>query len=243
MRSKPCWTESLMLEIASVYLTVAVVVIVLLLLVTCAEQEAHAELYFDFGAGASFFSRTIEDGTWWQQDLPHSNDFTELAFRAGVGYQFQNGWSLQASYLHLGTAKIATRGVVMDEHYDPKAHQCLSKCSEPERIAFFTKDRYEGAELAVTYTWQRDGLSPFIRGGAALLFHHLQARITDSGYVLDMHGRIPMALLGGGVSYGPFSFDTTWYRGFGGMNCLTPCGLPISQEFLLSIISIKIPLS
>lgn len=88
-------------------------------------------------------------------------------------------------------------------------------------------------------------LQPSVRLGAALMFHHLQAispQVSMLNPVIDLHGRIPMTLLGAGLCYKQVCADTTYYHGLGGPNCLTPCGLPISKEMLVTLFTVKIPL-
>ena len=209
----------------------------LLVLCLLSSSVAHAgELYFDAAVGATLFQRTIEDGTWIQDALPHRTDFTSLAWRVGLGYRFTERWSVQANALRMGTVTSTAR-VVNDRDYDSIAHACLANCSTA--FPFTTIDTMHGGELSLTRTWLLGPVAPFLRGGGALLWHHLRAHWL--GTAGEMHGWIPMGLVGGGLCYGWACVESTYYHGIGGMNCLTPCGLPIAKEAVVSLVSLKIP--
>jgi len=242
MRLHNCRSDSLGLEILHGWIMAGVLAIGLLSVSECTVQPVHAEFYVDVAGGITTFIPTIEDGTWWQQGLPHKFDTTAFAWRAGVGYRFNARWSVQANYVNLGTVRI-NAAVVPDGAYDNVAHKCLQFCDQP--LPTKTSDAMQGFEVSATRTWQVGPVSPFLRGGAALMFHRLTltSEDQDSPNQLKYYGRIPMVLVGGGLCWKQICLDETYYHGLGGQNCLTPCGLPVAKEALVSLISFKIPLN
>ena len=244
MRHGRGWFDSIAWDLWYGWILATCVLLGLLLTSECVPQPAHAGQWsLDLGAGASFLNRTIEDGTWIQKGLPHSTDLKDFAYRAGVSYAFNDKYSIQLNYVNMGTARLSNSYVVEDHEYDTKSSTCLvgGKCLE--RGPFHTTDTMQGGEVSVTRTWDPGAFKPFARIGAALMIHHIGVSAGTEGYSLDMHGRVPLLLLGGGVQYKWLYWDATYYHGPGGMNCLTPCGLPISKEMLLSIVGVRIPLS
>ena len=247
---KPSWSDCFPLQIYWTWIVAALIAGGLVLATQCSPREAHASQWsLDLGAGASFFTRTIEDSTWIQKGLPHSTDLKDFAYRAGVSYAFNDKYSIQMNYVNMGAARMSNTYVVEDHEYDAKSSTCLVGAKCLERGPFQTKDTMQGGEVSVTRTWDTGTFKPFARMGAALMMHHVHVVAGQTReFVLDMHGRVPMLLLGGGVQYqlhpkAALYWDATYYHGPGGMNCLTPCGLPVSKEMLLSIVGVRIPLS
>ena len=217
----------------------------LLLALLLAYDLAHAEgWYLDVGAGVTKFSCTIcsSDGTWIQTGLPHDMTMTSFAYRAGAGYRWQ-AWSVQASYVNLGVAKIRQHYTVVDEQYNPKAHSCLAPCTNLG--PFHTHDLMEGAELTASYTWRHWPIQPYVKLGAAGLYHRLTAQWTDASGMSQagtMHGWVPSAVLGGGLEYGWLYAEGSYYRGIGG-SVDWSAGLPISKEQVVGFAGIRIPLT
>ena len=242
MRTGRGWFDSVSLDLWYPWILAAIVAL-LMLASECSRQPAYAgEWSLNVGAGATFFNRTIEDGTWIQKGLPHSTDLQDFAYRAGVSYAFNDRYSLQLNYLNMGTARLSNSYVVEDHEYDAKSSTCLIGGECLKRGPFHTTDTMQGGEISLTRTWHLSALQPFVRVGAALMMHHIHVEAGTGGYTLDMHGKVPMGLVGAGLCYHWACVDTTYYHGPGGMNCLTPCGLPISKELLVTMVSVKVAL-
>lgn len=210
-------------------------------------KKAEAGAYLDVGLGATLFNRTIEDGTWIQEGLPNKELLESFAWRVGLGYTINDRWSLQANYLHFGTAKIRAL-VVRDPDYNNKQHVCLNHCGEA--FPFNTNDTMYGGEVSLTRTWQIRAFAPFLRAGGAVMIHHLRAAIQpmyptiEPPLVNSRHGFIPAVLVGGGVCYKMFCAETTYYQGLGGSTggFGMDYALPISTSLFMSLVSVKIPL-
>ena len=240
---------SLKLEIFYGWLLAILTALGILLVSECAvAKPAHAgSFYLDVGVGTTLFQRTTEDGTWIQDGLPNQTDFTSFAYRAGLGYTFNERWSIQASYLNLGIARIRAR-VVHDPDYDPKGSVCLASCGNA--FPFNTTDRMYGGELSITRTFTDWPVRPFIKAGAALMYHHLKADVqvlypSPGNFSIDSKGYIPMGLVGLGACYKAICAESTWYQGIGGSNGLPGMeyGLPIANSTLVTMASVKIPLA
>ena len=220
----------------------------LLLACALAYDMAHAgELYLDAGIGASLFVPTIGDGTWYQQGLPHDWKRDSLAYKVGLGYRFNERWSVSAAYLNLGQSGVDARTTLDDSYYDPINHKCLQKCDALG--SFKVRDRMQGGELTISRAFPVGNWSPYVKVGGAVMIHNLQAVIVDSANmsVLNFHGNIPMIVLGGGVEYKPWHLyaETSFYHGLGGddSGCLGgPCGWPISKQVLVTVFGVRIPL-
>jgi len=204
---------------------------------------AHAGAFYVTGSlGAAHFLRTIPDGTWIQEGLPHTTDLTSLAWRTGAGYRLNESWSVQAHYLNFGTAAINTLAV-RDEQYNPHAHRCHTACDEAR--PFHSHDLMEGVEVSISRHWALGPVNPFLRAGGALLYHRLTVQWSDINHPSaqqTMHGWIPTALVGGGVCAGWLCAETTYYRGFGGGEDWS-AGLPIAKQSVMTLLSVNVPLS
>src|SRR3990167_11054820 len=85
---------------------------------------SYAGLYLDLAGGATQFMVTAQDGDYRQDGLPHTFALTSAAYRVGLGWQFNEQWSIQAGYINLGPLK--PRAVfVGDATYNPTTHPCL----------------------------------------------------------------------------------------------------------------------
>lgn len=206
-------------------------------------QAWAGTLYLDGGIGMTHFACTIcsDDGTWVQTGLPHSMTMNSLAYRTGLDYRFDNRrWGIEAHYLNMGVSKIRQDYTVSDAQYDPKHHQCLAPCNNLG--TFHTHDLMEGIELSFSHHWQFKMIEPFLRLGAAGMYHRLTAQQTP-GITTTMHGWVPMTLIGAGLctDTGLLCLETTYYRGVGGSTDWS-AGLPLSKEALVSLASVKIAL-
>ena len=148
---------------------------------------------------------------------------------------------MQASYVNLGVAKIRQHYTVDDSQYDPKNHHCISPCTNAG--VFHTHDLMEGLELTASYTWRHWPIQPYIKLGAAGLYHRLTAQygFPSTSTVLTMHGWVPSSVLGAGVEYGWLYAEANYYRGIGG-SVDWSAGLPISKEQVVGFAGIRIPI-
>lgn len=208
----------------------------LLLACLLAYDIAHAEgWYVEGGLGMTNFQRTVEDGTWWQEGLPHSWDTHDTAWKLCGGYQFER-WALSGCYVSAGVIKNVA-GFVGDEDYDPKNHVCLRNCNKLSWLE--GSDAIRLYELAGTYRWHwGEAWSPFAKVGGALMTHRLT--IANGGVPSQQYyGRIPSTALGAGLCYKLACVESTYYHGLGGMNCYTPCGFPLSKELFVTLFTLK----
>ena len=249
MRPKAPWSENLLLEVLSVYLTVILVGAFLFLLFSCIEVgKAHAEFYLEAAAGLSLFAptsggTTLEDGTWWQRGLNHSITNTGPVWKVGAGYAFNERWSVQAHFIRTNTS--LTSEFVPDANYDHKRHVCVSACDQRQSLR--ATDKMQGIDLSVTRTFPFETVSPFVKVGAAVFEHQFTVNVLNSAWSERWYGKIPMVLVGAGLCWQEWlCAESTYYRGTNGMNggCLgNTCGWPIAKELLLNVVSVKIPLT
>ena len=218
-----------------------VLTVIVLLMQTSTTTPVWAGIYVDLAGGFTQFTCTIcegdNDGTWRQAGLPNGIRRTSPAFRAGLGYRWEQ-WSIQAHYLNAGQVKIHQYYTTDDASYDKVAHKCLANCATPNS-RFETSDSYQGGELSLSKHFRIGPVQPFLRAGGAVLFHALQVNFGATH--LTMHGTIPMVLVGGGLCYHWLCGETTYYKGSGG-GTEWSAGLPISKEMVVSLVSLKIPL-
>lgn len=223
-----------------------VLTVMVMLMQTCTSTPVMAGMYIDIAGGFTQFIPTWQDGDFHQDGLPHQYDSQAAAWRAGLGYRFNERWSVQAHYLNFGTTRVFAE-FVNDRDYDPKAHQCLRKCNETGQLT--ASDAVQGFDVSASHHWQVGEMSPFLRVGGALLFHRFSIENYNGTFAQKHYGRIPATLIGGGVCYKVLCAETTFYAGIGGPNsgCVAPsdqssCGYPISKQLIMSLISLKIPL-
>ena len=210
---------------------------------TCS-RPAHAEgLYATFGGGVSAFVPTTADGDFVQRGLPHNYKWAAPAFKVGIGYNFTDRWAVEARYLNLGSNGYDSN-FVSDLSYSAKTHQCTASCTTPGYLR--ARDYVQGFDLTVLRTFTDYEYRPFLRLGAALMYHRLDVNIwnhpinaaPDSQTFIRTDAWMPMAVIGVGVKRDRFSLETTFYTGFGGTNCITPCGFPQSTQFLVTMLGV-----
>ena len=211
-----------------------------------AYDMAHAgQFYLDAGIGATHFTCTIcsDDGTWVQTGLPNSMTMNSLSWKLGLGYRVNERWSVGLSYLNMGTAKIRQDYTVSDQQYNPKQHTCLAPCTNVG--PFHTHDLMEGVELTASYHWRQWPIQPYLKVGAAGLYHRLTVQYNGMTFYgqdgKPFNGWIYSSVIGGGLEYGWLYVDATYYRGLGGATDWS-AGLPISKEQVVGFVGIRIPL-
>lgn len=211
-------------------------------LILCGTGYA-GEFYVSGSGGVTSFIRTIDDGTWIQEDMRHNFHSQNVGWRTGAGYRINPEWSVQAYYTNLGTVRLETMSVD-DSRYDPKAHKCLSRCNKGEQ--FNTHDLMEGTELSISRHWQVGPVEPFVRVGGAAMYHRLTAQFNGVTLLGQdgkaFNGWIPMALVGGGVCYRWICGETTYYHGFGSGTDWS-AGLPISKQAVQTLLTVNVPLA
>lgn len=206
----------------------------LLLALLLAYDVAHAgEVYLDIKGGLNAPIRTTPDGTFWQEAFEHKTRAVTPAYAVGLGYQYTPTVSFQAHWLDLGESQI--KGLAVgDVDYDHKHHRCLSKCDQAKH--FRSTDTLRGVDFTVSYTWVRDGLRPFIKGGVAVLEHRSQYQ-NHVGGVDNFRGIAPELEFGGGIRYEWAYLEVDYFQGvnFGGQN------LPISTQQVVMWAGVHIP--
>jgi len=212
-----------------------------LLLPVPTQASEESGFYVIGGLGATAFIPTVYDGTWYQQIFPHKFDTWAPAWKAGAGYRFNERWSVQAAYVALGSSGV-TAEFVLDEDYDQINHVCLKNCSN--RRTLIASDAMRAYELTVTRTWRWGPLAPFIRAGPALMTHRLTVNLVNSrSKAQQLYGRIPTAVVGGGLCYEWLCAEATYYHGLGGMDCLTHCEWPIAKRAVVPMLTVNVPLN
>ena len=235
MRTGRGWFDSISLDLWYPWL-IAAVMALLILASECSRQPAHAgELSLDLKGGIAWPIRTTPDGTYWQQAYPHNTKPLTGAYGVGLSYQYTPTLSFQAHYLDLGTSRIKGRAN-SDENYDHKNGRCHTNCTQT--YAYRATDTLQGGDLTATYTWERDGVRPFIKGGVALLYHRAKFRNTDTGDEDRFNGWIPELELGAGLAYEWAYLELDYFQGmnFGGQN------LPISTQQVALFAGVKVGL-
>lgn len=214
----------------------AAIVALLLAAKACQPEVAHAGQWsLDIKGGLAWPVRTTPDGTYWQQAYPHNTKPLTGIYGVGLSYQHTPTLSFQAHWLDMGTSRIKGRAN-SDENYDYKNSRCVNDCTRT--YGYRATDSLRGGDLTATYTWERDGVRPFVKGGVALLYHQATFR-NENGGEDHFNGWIPELELGTGLAYQWTCVELDWFQGmnFGGQN------LPISTQQIAVFAGIKIPLS
>lgn len=208
------------------------------LVVTC--QAQAGQLYLDAAGGVSLFQVTAHDGDYIQRDLPHDLSLKSAAYRVGVGWQFNERWSVQGSYINLGTIKQDAR-FVADEDYNPKLSQCLANCATAP--PYKMTDAYRGWELTATRTFPFKNWSLFIKGGGAYLRHTFSIVRLDTASFHENKGRFYSAIVGGGVQYKWAYAELDYYISPGSPNSFMghSQGWPLSKEQVVMWFGFKLP--
>ena len=220
---------------------VAAVIGAALLISECAVRPAHAEVYLDLAGGLTRFLITAPDGDYIQRDLPHTLNLNSLAYRIGLGYRFNERWSIQGGYVNLGTIKQDAR-FVADQDYNPKLSQCLANCATAP--PYKMTDTYKGLELTATRTFPLGDWSLFLKGGGAFSKHTFSIVRLDTASFHENKGQFYSVVMGSGGCYQWACLELDYYHGLGGSNGFMgePQGWPLSKELLVSWLSVKIPL-
>lgn len=196
---------------------------------------AHAGNWsLDLKGGVAMPFRTTPDGTYWQRAYPHNTKPLTGAYGIGLSYQHTPTLSFQAHWLDLGSSRIKGRAT-SDEHYDQYQSRCVVKCTQT--YAYRATDRLQGGDLTATYTWEREGIRPFVKGGVALLYHRAIFR-HENGNEDRFNGWIPELELGAGLAYEWAYMELDYFQGmnFGGQN------LPISTQQVALFAGVKVEL-
>lgn len=197
--------------------------------------QSHAEPFLDLGLGATVFVPAYADGTWYQEGFPHNFTSTALALKTGLGWRFNQQWSVTGNYLRLGSIK-SQGNVVADEDYSVSEHRCLRHCEHP--VAFHVEDSFQGGELALTYTFQTDPLHPFLRAGGAWFVHTLRV----NGVIQEDQRSFPASMVGSGVCYQWLCAEVSYYHIIAHSGASGGVGYPLSTNQVVSLVSLKVPL-
>ena len=244
MRHKSSWSDCFPLEIYWSWIVAGMIAAGLFLVSECAPREAHAEAYLDVAGGLTQFLITAPDGDYLQRSLPHTLDTRSPAYKVGLGWRFNERWSVQGGYVNMG--QITQSAIfVGDENYNAKTSQCTNGC--PGRKNYRMTDAYHGGELTVTRTFKlNDSWAWHLKGGGAYLMHRFTMNTEDgSGASLQHYGQFPAVIAGAGASWKALYVSMDYYHGLGGSNGFMgqDQGWPLSKEMLVMWFGVKIPLS
>ena len=218
-----------------------------LLLVTvysCQAMPAHAgELFLDLAGGFSQFLITATDGDYLQRSLPHSLDTRSAAYKVGLGWKFNERWSIQGGYVNLGTVKQSAI-FVPDENYDAKTATCLNGCTRQSNYRM--TDAYHGGELTITRTFHlNDSWAWHLKAGGAYLMHRFTLHQENGSHTFIQHyGQFPTVVAGVGASYKWAYLEADYYHGLGGSNGFMgqDQAWPLSKEQIVLWFGFKLPL-
>lgn len=215
----------------------------LLLALLLAYEVAHAgELYLDAAGGFTRFILTATDGDYIQRGLPSKLDLNSMAYKVGLGYRFNERWSVQGGYINLGTIN-QTAKFVSDEDYAAKQSLCVKNCATAP--TYRITDAYHGGELTLTRTFKLDeSWSWHLKAGGAYLMHRFTINKEDgSGQSNQHYGQFPATVVGAGIGYKWFRTELTWYHGIGGANGPNnSSGWPLSTQLAVAWMGFNIPL-
>ena len=236
MRTGRGWFDSVSLDIWYPWILAAIVAL-LLAAKACQPQAAIAgQVSLDLKGGVVLPVRTTPDGTYWQQSYPHATKPLTGTYGIGLNYQHTptSPWSYQIHWLDLGSSRIKGRAT-SDENYDHINHRCHTNCTRT--YAYRATDTMQGGDLTATYTWERKGVRPFVKGGLALLYHRAIFR-NENGGEDRFNGWIPELELGAGLAYEWAYLELDYFQGmnFGGQN------LPISTQQVAMFAGVKVGL-
>ena len=247
MRSKPCWSDKLPLELLYGWIAACVIVIGLLLAAECSPTTAHADtgFYLDVAGGVTNFFITAADGDFIQDGVgPRSFKLTDVAYRVLLGYRINDKWSGQIGLINFNKLKQDAR-FVDDSHYDPHTSRCLANCAGtgPYKMT----DYYRGWEASVTRTFNYESVAPFLRIGAARIKHTFSITRLDVASFHQNEGVFYSVLMGAGLCSQTalqLCAEATYYHGLGGSNGFmgNQEGWPLSKELLVSLVSVKLPI-
>lgn len=243
MRNNSYWSDCVPTQILWP-LIVTISILGFLLVSECSLQPAHAgSPYVTVGGGFTAFNPTTADGDFTQQYFRPNYKWAAPAFKVGAGYAFNDRYAVELRYVNAGSNGYDSK-FVSDLSYNAKTHTCTASCNTPGFLR--ARDYVQGFDLTVLRTFTDYDYRPYVRLGAALMYHRLDVNVAhnpvnvapDSQSFMRMEGWMPMAVLGVGVKRDRFSLETTFYTGFGGTNCVSPCGFPQSTQFLTTMLGV-----
>src|SRR3990167_427340 len=91
--------------------------VALLLALGLAYDMAHAGVFIEAQAGASYMPFTAQDGLWRQDAFGTSYQGVKLAYGGRLGYRFKAPYSVQVGMIRFGTSRIETDAVA-DQCYN-----------------------------------------------------------------------------------------------------------------------------
>ena len=175
--------------------------------------------YVNLGSGVSFFQRTTQNGTWFQEGQPYHMHLTDIAGKLGVGYRITSEWAVEVNGISFGRATSAGKAVP-DEWYEPTIHK--PKHGAPEPNHFDARQRSFGGEIVVMRSFRLGDMRPYVKGGAFATYNNMPYTIIDvpNGQVFDaIYKGYTVGLMGGaGIGWQWVYIDVNYYRGLGSLN-------------------------
>ena len=222
-----------------VWRTACAVILSLAFLTPAYAQEGP---YITGAIGQSRFSLTAPDGTWRQEGLGYHATKESLAWQAGLGYGFADGWAVEATYIDFGAVSNGGNAVG-DEGYRPatKTYNHHAQVNQ-----FEATDQLQSGSLRLLKSFDVGyGFRPFLAAGMWAGVHDLsfwtrysQNRVRYN----DQYGGVLFGpVVGGGLCYDlPIASvcgQVDYYR------AVSQSGFPISTEIVMPTAAIKVPLT
>ena len=197
--------------------------------------------YITGAIGQSRFSLTAPDGTWRQEGLGYHATKESLAWQAGLGYGWANGWAVEANYIDFGAVSNGGNAVG-DEDYRPatKTYNHHAQVNQ-----FEATDQLQAGSLRLLKSFDVGyGFRPFLAAGMWAGVHDLSfwtrydKRKTRYN---DQYGGVLFGpVVGGGLCYAlPIASvcgQVDYYR------AVSQSGFPISTEIVMPTAALKVPM-
>ena len=231
------WHDTVLLDLLAGYGAFIILAVALLTLSECVLPPAHAGVFLEVQAGASYMVNTAPDGLWKQEAFGTSYQGVKLAYGGRIGYRFQAPYSIQAGLIRFGTSRTETDAVA-DECYNPITHTvtCNVQAMHIKTVNSMTGYTVSGTRyLALTDTW-----SVPVSLGMALVTARLRAdNLFEVKHKQERYARIPMWSVGAGLCWREqVCWETTLYQAIPAQNYHDP----VTTQIVASLVSIKIPI-
>ena len=192
-------------------------------------HNAYAvEPFLQFGIGDSIAIPVKTNGTWFDEDRPHTFHTNSPAFAARLGIHLTPKWDATIGYFRLGHNDVDSLAV---------SDECFSsKCTRETPSKFHVVDKVQGFELAAVYIFQTQPVQPYIRAGGFIAQHTLHVDVTPAeGSVqhADFSGRITGVVIGAGIKWKWLFTEVNYYHGAGGS------AAPVSRSFIVPMIGMR----
>ena|SRR3990167_6336219 len=176
---------------------------------------AHAGVFIEAQAGASYMPFTAQDGLWRQDAFGTSYQGVKLVYGGRIGWRFKAPYSIQAGLIRFGTSRVETNAVA-DHCYDDKSHTV--KCGE-QPMSLKVANSMTGYTLSGTrYFALTDTWSVPVSVGMAIVTARLRADDAfHPQFKQERYDRLPMWSVGAGLCWlETLCWETTVYTAIPG---------------------------